>query len=117
MALARETACRIDSKLKRQSCERQYRDQGCIAPQWIFNLKGLDGFNDNAYTRRVVVHGAWYMNPSFIKQSGRAGRSWGCPAIAHVIAKPLINAIKNGSVIFAYYPDRNYQRHSVYGVA
>lgn len=82
---------------------------------YSLNLQGLEkGFNDNAYNRRVVMHGAWYMEPSFIRQSGRAGRSWGCPSIAQSMAKPVINAIKGGSVIFAYYPDRNYFSHSSY---
>lgn len=80
---------------------------------YSLNLQGLEkGFNDNAYSRRVVMHGAWYVEPTFIKQSGRAGRSWGCPSIASSLAKPVINAIKGGSVIFAYYPDRNYLSHS-----
>lgn len=82
---------------------------------YSLNLKGLEkGFNDNAYNRRVVMHGAWYVEPTFIKQSGRAGRSWGCPSIAKSMAKPVINTIKGGSVIFAYYPDRNYLSHSRY---
>jgi hypothetical protein len=80
---------------------------------YSLNLQGLEkGFNDNAYSRRVVMHGAWYVEPTFIKQSGRAGRSWGCPSIAKSIAKPVINTIKGGSVIFAYYPDSNYFSHS-----
>ena len=80
---------------------------------YSLNLQGLEkGFNDNAYSRRVVVHGAWYVEPSFIKHSGRAGRSWGCPSIARSLALPVINAIKGGSVIFAYYPDKNYFSHS-----
>ena len=79
------------------------------------NLQGLErGFNDNAYNRRVVVHGAWYVEPQFIKASGQAGRSWGCPAIAPTIAKPVINTIKGGSVLFAYYPDQYYLSHSGY---
>ncbi|MDP3561274.1 MAG: murein L,D-transpeptidase catalytic domain family protein [Legionellaceae bacterium] len=77
------------------------------------NLQGLEkGFNDNAYNRRVVMHGAWYVEPSFIRQSGRAGRSWGCPSIAQSLAKPVINTLKGGSVVFAYYPDRNYLSHT-----
>lgn len=85
---------------------------------YSLNLKGLDrGFNDNAYNRRVVIHGAWYMEPSFIKKAGRAGLSWGCPAIADTLAKPVINTIKNGSVVFAYYPDKNFLSHSGYLVA
>ncbi len=80
---------------------------------YSLNLQGLEkGFNDNAYERRVVIHGAWYVEPDFIKRSGRAGRSWGCPSIAQTLAKPVINTIKGGSVVFAYYPDRHYLSHS-----
>jgi hypothetical protein len=85
---------------------------------YSLNLKGLDkGFNDNAYNRRVVMHGAWYMEPSFIRRAGRAGLSWGCPAISQTMAKPVINAIKNGSVIFAYFPDKYFLSHSGYLIA
>ena len=82
------------------------------------NLQGLEhGFNDNAYNRRVVIHGAWYVEPDFIKRTGRAGRSWGCPSIAQTLAKPVINTIKGGSVVFAYFPDSYYLSHSGYVVA
>ncbi len=82
------------------------------------NLQGLEkGFNDNAYSRRVVIHGAWYVEPDFIRKAGRAGRSWGCPSIAKTLAKPVINTIKGGSVVFAYYPDHNYLSHTGYAVA
>lgn len=79
------------------------------------NLQGLEhGFNDNALSRRVVIHGAWYMEPSVIRSMGRAGRSWGCPAVARSIAPKLINTIKGGSVVFAYYPDSHYLHSSHY---
>lgn len=82
------------------------------------NLQGLErGFNDNAYSRRVVIHGAWYVEPDFIKRAGRAGRSWGCPSIAKTLARPVINTIKGGSVVFAYYPDHYYLSHSGYVMA
>jgi len=85
---------------------------------YSLNIQGLDhGFNDNAYNRRVVIHGAWYVEPDFIRKSGRAGLSWGCPAIAQTLAKPVINTIKNGSVIFAYFPDKNFLKKSDYLVA
>ncbi|MFT4059133.1 MAG: murein L,D-transpeptidase catalytic domain family protein [Legionella sp.] len=85
---------------------------------YSLNLVGMDkGFNDNAYNRRVVIHGAWYVEPDFIKKAGRAGLSWGCPAIAQTLAKPVINTIKNGSVVFAYYPDKKFLSHSGYLVA
>lgn len=94
------------------------RDTYMGSKGYSLNLQGLEkGFNDNAYSRRVVIHGAWYVEPGFIKQSGRAGRSWGCPSIAKTLAKPVINTIKGGSVVFAYFPDRNYLSHTGYAVA
>ena len=82
---------------------------------YSLNLKGLEkGINDNAYVRRVVVHGAQYVEPGFIKSVGHAGRSWGCLAVAKTLSKPFINLIKGGSVIFAYYPDKQYISHSHY---
>jgi hypothetical protein len=94
------------------------RDTYMGSKGYSLNLQGLEkGFNDNAYNRRVVIHGAWYVEPDFIKKSGRAGRSWGCPSIASTIAKPVINTIKGGSVVFAYYPDSNYLSHTGYAVA
>ncbi|MCC5792998.1 MAG: murein L,D-transpeptidase catalytic domain family protein [Legionellaceae bacterium] len=85
---------------------------------YSLNLQGLEkGFNDRAYARRVVMHGAWYVESEFIKKMGRAGRSWGCPSIAQSLAKPVINTIKGGSVIFAYYPDKEYLRKSEFVVA
>ncbi|MCH9717997.1 MAG: murein L,D-transpeptidase catalytic domain family protein, partial [Gammaproteobacteria bacterium] len=82
---------------------------------YSLNLKGLEkGINDNAYTRRVVVHGANYVEPNYIKSIGHAGRSWGCLAVAKTLSKSFINLIKDGSVIFAYYPDKQYISHSHY---
>ncbi|MDI9818405.1 MULTISPECIES: murein L,D-transpeptidase catalytic domain family protein [unclassified Legionella] len=89
------------------------RDTYTGSKGYSLNLQGLEhGFNDNAYSRRVVMHGAWYVEPDFIKKAGRAGRSWGCPSIAKTLAKPVINTIKGGSVVFAYYPDQYYLSHS-----
>jgi hypothetical protein len=34
---------------------------------------------------------------------GRIGRSWGCPAVEKELAVPIINTIKNGSLIFSFY--------------
>jgi hypothetical protein len=82
---------------------------------YSLNIQGLEkGFNDNAYERRVVVHGARYVEPGYIKSTGHAGRSWGCLAIAASRSKPLINTIKDGSVVFAYYPDQQYLAKSHY---
>ncbi len=57
-------------------------------------LNGLEkGINDNAKKRYIVMHGADYANPSFIKTEGRLGRSFGCPAIPRNITKTTIDKI------------------------
>lgn len=80
---------------------------------YSLRLRGLErGVNDNAYRRAVVVHGAWYVNPATIQRYGQIGRSWGCPAVSADLAKPLINTIKDDTVLVAYYPDRYWLSHS-----
>ncbi|KTD22994.1 Uncharacterised protein [Legionella lansingensis] len=72
-------------------------------------LDGLDpGFNDNASSRAIVMHGGWYMAEPFIKRYGRPGRSWGCPAVPLELTGPIINTIKNKSLFVIYYPSDNW---------
>jgi len=73
---------------------------------YSLKLVGLEkGINDNAEARAIVIHGAWYVSDDFAKKYGRLGRSWGCPAVSTTVAKPLIDKIKDGVLIFVYYPD------------
>ena len=73
---------------------------------YSLRLQGLDaGFNDNALTRDIVVHGAAYVSDDFARAQGRLGRSWGCPAVREGIVREVIDRIKGGNLIFAYYPD------------
>lgn len=72
------------------------------------------GYNANAYKRAVVVHGADYVSERFIKNNGRLGRSHGCPALPMHLHKEIINTIKDGSLIFAYYNDAKYLSTSKY---
>lgn len=76
-------------------------------------LHGLEkGINGNAERRRIVVHGAHYVNEHIIKNRGRLGRSWGCPAVNDKLALPIIHTIKDGSLLFAYYPDKKWLKNS-----
>ncbi|MFB9865560.1 murein L,D-transpeptidase catalytic domain family protein [Rufibacter immobilis] len=72
-------------------------------------LKGLDsGFNINAFSRYIVVHGAAYAGEDFIKKNGRLGRSQGCPALPLSVAKPIIDTIKNKTVLYIDGPSSTY---------
>lgn len=76
---------------------------------YSLKLEGLEkGVNDKAKERAIVVHGAKYSNPSVINGAGRLGRSFGCPALPTELAKPIINTIKDGSVLYIYANNKDY---------
>jgi hypothetical protein len=73
---------------------------------YSLRLDGLDkGYNDRARERAIVMHGAPYVNADITKTLGRLGRSHGCPAVRDEVARELIDRVKGGSLVFAYYPD------------
>lgn len=76
-------------------------------------LEGQEkGINDNAEKRAVVIHSASYVNKSMIRSQGYIGRSLGCPAVSLKEGSSIINAIKEGTCLFIYSPDKNYLAHS-----
>lgn len=76
-------------------------------------VQGLEpGFNDKAMQRAIVVHGADYIEPSWLNRSNYMGRSFGCPAVPDDQSNFIINTIKNGSCLFIYHPSKNYLNRS-----
>ena len=66
-------------------------------------LKGVSsGFNDNAFARGVVAHGAPYVTAT------RAGRSEGCPAMEPARAQRLLPKIADGGMVFLFAPNDNW---------
>lgn len=61
-----------------------------------------EGYNDNAFARRVVAHGAPYVTPK------EAGRSEGCPAMEQSRARELLPKLANGGMVFLFAPDSNW---------
>ncbi len=73
---------------------------------YSLRLDGLEpGINDRARERAIVMHGAPYVNPTAAQVNGYLGRSEGCPAVRPEIARAIIDAVKGGGLLFAYYPD------------
>jgi L,D-transpeptidase catalytic domain len=76
---------------------------------YSMRLNGLEpGINDQARARAIVMHGAPYVDPTIAAAQGRLGRSWGCPALRPAVARELIDYIKDGNLLFSYYPDREW---------
>ena len=77
------------------------------------HLEGMDkGYNDAAYQRGIVVHGAQYVCDKFVCANQKLGRSWGCPAVPAKLSLRIINTIKEGTCLFIYYPDKEYSTAS-----
>lgn len=64
-------------------------------------LDGMDkGLNCAAKNRSIVVHGAEYVSEEFIKQHGRLGRSYGCPAVPESLKTKIIDLIQDKTMLF-----------------
>ena len=91
-----------------QTAETYYGNNG-----YSLRLRGLDpGFNDNALARAIVMHGAPYVSEAIAERMGRLGRSWGCPAVRPEVARTVIDTLKGGALLFAYYPDSKWLHES-----
>jgi hypothetical protein len=82
---------------------------------YSLRLRGLEeGVNDMAWDRAIVMHGAYYVSREAVRVLGRLGRSWGCPALRAEVAKKVIDTVRGGSPIFAYYPDKSWLTSSTF---
>jgi hypothetical protein len=82
---------------------------------YSLRLKGLEeGVNDMAWDRAIVMHGAPSVSRAAVRALGRIGRSWGCPAVRKEIARKMIDTLRGGSPVFAFYPDRNWLDQSTF---
>lgn len=69
-------------------------------------IDGLDPTNDNARTRAVVIHSAWYSEPEMIAQHGKLGRSEGCFAFGQRDFATMMERLGPGRLIYADKIDR-----------
>lgn len=91
------------------------RDAYVGANGYSLRMDGMEtGINDRAFERAIVIHGAPYVDVGFAQQHGRIGRSWGCPAVRAGIAREVIDTLKDGQFVFAYYPDQQWLANSTY---
>ena len=64
-------------------------------------VRGLDWSNNNAESRAIVIHNAWYAEPDMIAIHGKLGRSEGCFAFSRQSQWRVMNRLNNGRMIYA----------------
>jgi hypothetical protein len=64
-------------------------------------LHGLEADNSNAEARAIVVHGAWYAEPTLIAEQGKLGRSEGCFVFGADLLPEILFKLGPGRLIVA----------------
>ena len=64
-------------------------------------VHGLDWSNNNAMSRAIVIHNAWYAEPEMVALHGKLGRSQGCFAFSRADQWKVMNRLGGGSLIYA----------------
>ena len=64
-------------------------------------VRGLDWSNNNAESRAIVIHNAWYAEPDMIDLHGKLGRSEGCFAFSRASQWQVMSRLGGGRMIFA----------------
>ena len=77
-------------------------------------LHGLEaGINDNAYARGLLIHGTPAVSEARALH-GTMGLTEGCAGVPSRSAKRLIGLIGQGTMVFVWYPDREFLEKSDY---
>ena len=63
--------------------------------------QGLDWTNNNAESRAIVIHNAWYAEPEMVAQTGKLGRSQGCFAFSRADQWSVMRRLAGGRMIYA----------------
>jgi hypothetical protein len=80
---------------------------------YSLSIDGLEpGINDNARKRSIIIHGAFYADPEFVREYGYTGLSWGCPSLPRKLAREIIDTIKGGTCLFIFGEDKDYPVNS-----
>jgi hypothetical protein len=64
-------------------------------------VDGRDWTNNNANSRAIVIHNAWYAEDDVVAVHGKLGRSQGCFAFSRASQYQVMNRLAGGRMIYA----------------
>jgi hypothetical protein len=82
---------------------------------YSMRLDGLEnGYNDKVRSRAIVVHGWTGSRPEYVQSYGSVAPTWGCPSVDDREIQWVVDTLKDGSLLFFWYPDGDWSLNSDY---
>jgi hypothetical protein len=82
---------------------------------YSMRLDGLEnGYNDKVRSRAIVVHGWTGSRPEYVQSYGSVAPTWGCPSVDDREVQWVVDTLKDGSLLFFWYPDGDWSINSGY---
>lgn len=82
---------------------------------YSMRLDGLEnGYNDRVRSRAIVVHGWTGSRPEYVQSYGSVAPTWGCPSVDDREVQWVVDTLKDGSLLFFWYPDGDWSINSGY---
>jgi hypothetical protein len=80
---------------------------------YSMRLDGLEyGYNDNVRSRYIVMHGWEGSRPEYVNYWGSVAPTWGCPAVDDRDVADVVDTLKDGALMFFWYPDGDWNVNS-----
>lgn len=82
---------------------------------YSMRIDGLEsGYNDLVRSRAIVLHPWEGSRQEYVNQFGEVAPTWGCPAVDDRLTQDVVDALKDGSLLFFWYPDGDWSENSTY---
>lgn len=82
---------------------------------YSMRIDGLEsGYNDLVRSRAIVLHPWTGSRQEYVNQYGEVAPTWGCPAIDDRLTQDVVDTLKDGSLLFFWYPDGDWSENSTY---
>jgi hypothetical protein len=82
---------------------------------YSMRIDGLEsGYNDLVRPRAIVLHPWEGSRAEYVNQYGEVAPTWGCPAIDDRLTEDVVDILKDGGLLFFWYPDGDWSENSTY---
>jgi len=81
---------------------------------YSMRMDGLEPYNSLVRPRAIVVHGWTGSRPEYVSTYGATAPTWGCPGVDDREIQWVVDTLKDGALLFFWYPDGDWSVYSEY---